>query len=78
MWTYTITEFMGISNFMLFVNKQTFDAPSNAGVQCIYACNVDISLTKTCKQLTIIMETQAPVLGGGVRFQSMPLLLNTD
>ena len=23
MWTYTITEFMGISNFMLFVNKQT-------------------------------------------------------
>ena len=31
-----IYEFVGISNFMLFVNKQTFDAPSNAGVQCIY------------------------------------------
>ena len=34
MWTYTITEFknliVGISNFMLFVNKQTFDVASNA------------------------------------------------
>ena len=52
-----IYEFVGISNFMLFLNKQTFDAPSNAGVQCIYARNVDISLTKTCKQLTIITES---------------------
>ena len=52
-----IYEFVGISNFMLFVNKQTFDVPSNAGVQCIYARNVGISLTKTWKQLTIIMES---------------------
>ena len=52
-----IYEFVGISNFMLFVNKQTFDAPSNAGVQFIYACNVGISLTKAWKQLTIIMES---------------------
>ena len=44
---------------MLFVNEQTFNAPSNAGVQCIYmfARNVGISLTKTWKQLTIIMES---------------------
>ena len=39
---------------MLFVNKQTFDAASNAGAQCIYARNVGMSLTKTWKQLTII------------------------
>ena len=86
---YTITKFMGISNFMLFVNKQTFDAPSNAGVQCIYARNVDISLTQTWKQLTIMIQlwqvgiqiqfyiydtlAQHKHLFWGVWFQSMPL-----
>ena len=90
-----ITEFMGISNFMLFENKQTFDAPSNAGVQCIYARNAGISLTNTWKQFTIINANLAFKYifiimtfwhntntcsggGGGVWFQIMPLLLNTD
>ena len=52
-----IYEFVRISNFMLFVNKQTFDASSDAGVQCVYGRNVGILLTKTWKQLTIIMES---------------------
>ena len=75
------------------IYKQTSDAPSNAGVQCIYACNVGISLTKTRKQLTIIMESwhsnifynydtlaqqHKHLAVLGVWFQSMPLLLNTD
>ena len=37
--------------------KQTNDTPSNIGVQFIYASNIGISLTKTWKQLTIIMES---------------------
>ena len=77
-----------------YLFKQTSDAPSNAGVQCIYARNVGISLTKTWKKLTIIIESwhsniffynydtlaqqHKHLAVLGVWFQSMPFLLNTD
>ena len=49
---------------MLFVNKQTFDAPSNAGVQCIYVVYVIVKFLYDifipCALGTILFSTNNP------------------